>query len=157
MHTSNDTDTSATTPRMGLSEGLCAIIAAELQRQGLSTRRLFETGAIRRRQGFQARLDAALLASAEIEALVRHLQIDTVRVAIAVEVLGDPDSYFDVLCLNLANVCRALESAVRRHEDTLDCAFEPMRPALCAAVADRICQALAIHHARIEEARSASL
>ena len=157
MRASNDSDMTAPADRAGLTEGLCAVIAAEISRQGLSTRRLVEAGVIRRRQGFLARLAAALLVSSEIEALVRHLQIDTVRVAIAVEVFGDPHFYFDVLCLNLANVCRALEGAVRRHGDALDCAFEPMRPALCAAVADRICQALVIHHARIEEARSASL
>lgn len=156
MRASNDTDT-APKVLMSLTEGLCAIIAAEINRQGLSTRRLCEIGVIRRRQGFLARLHAALLVASEIEALVRHLEIDTVRAAIAVEVFADPDSYFDMLCLNLANVCRALEGAVRRHGDALDCAFEPMRPALCAAVADRLCQALATHHARIEEARSASL
>ncbi|MEO0031268.1 MAG: hypothetical protein RIS94_1026 [Pseudomonadota bacterium] len=153
----NDSNAAAPQRRTALGEGLCAIIAAEIERQGLSTRRLFEMGAIRRRQGFRERLAAALLFPTEIEALVDYLEIDTMRAAIAVDVFGDPDCYFEVLCLNLANVCRALESAVRRQGDALDCAFEPMRPALCAAVADRICQALILHHARVEEARSASL
>ncbi|HQS96159.1 hypothetical protein [Novosphingobium sp. 17-62-19] len=144
-------------PPMTLMQGLCAIIAREIGRRDLSLRHLCEAGAIRRRQGFRERLAAATLCSQEIDALVRYLEIDPVRVVIALEVFGDSESYFETLGLNLSNVCRALKGAAERHEAALDCAFEPMRPGLCAAIADRICQALVAHHARVEEARSAAL
>ena len=140
-----------------LMQGLCAVIAREIDRRNLSSRHLLEVGAIRRRQGFRERLATAALLPPEIDALVRYLAVDPLRVVMAVEVFGDSERYFDTLGVNLGNVCRALKGSVERHEDALDCAFEPMRPALCAAVADRICQALIAHHARIEEARSASL
>lgn len=153
----NDTDDLGAVRPLSLMEGLCAILARELDRRSISSRRLADVGVIRRRQGFRERLASGQLIPSEINALVGYLEIDLVRVAIALDVLGDIDGYFDVLALNLGNVCRALKGAVKRHSDALDCAFEPMRPALCAAVADRICQALIAHHARIEEARSASL
>ncbi len=142
---------------MTLIQGLCAIIAREIDRRDFSLRHLCEAGAIRRRQGFRERLAAATLCSQEIDALVRYLKIDPVRVIIALEVFGDSECYFETLGLNLSNVCRALKGAAERHEAALDCAFEPMRPGLCAAIADRIFQALVAHHARVEEARSASL
>lgn len=137
--------------------GLCAIIARELDRKSISSRSLADQGIIRRRQGFRERLLAARLLPAEIDALICHLEVDLVRAALALAVFADPESYFDILALNLGNVGRALRGAIERQGDALDCAFEPMRPALCAAVADRICQALVQHHARVEQARASLL
>lgn len=153
----NDTDDFGADCSASLMAGLCAIISHELGRRGISSRHLADTRVIRRRQGFRERLASAQLLSSEIDALVRYLDIDMVRVAIALEVFGDAEYYPDPLTLNLGNVCRALKASVRRQGDALDCAFEPMRPALCDAVADRICQALVQHHARVEQARSALL
>lgn len=153
----NDTDDLDAACSASLMAGLCAIISHELGRRGVSSRHLADERVIRRRQGFRERLASAQLLPSEIDALVRYLEIDMVRVAIALEVFGDAECYPDALTLNLGNVCHALKAAVRRQGDALDCAFEPMRPALCDAVADRICQALVQHHARVEQARSALL
>ncbi len=149
-----DTDDLRVVCPPSLMAGLCAILARELDRRSISSRHLADLGVIRRRQGFRERLGSTQLTLSEIDALVRFLEIDMVRVAIALDVFGDIESYFDVLALNLSNVCRALKGAVERQSDALDCAFEPMRPALCNAIADRICQALVQHHARVEQARS---
>jgi hypothetical protein len=153
----NDTDDLGAVCPPSLMSGLCAIISRELDRQGISSRLLADVGIVRRRQGFRERLASVQLLPSEIDALVRYLEIDMVRVTIAFEVFGEPESYFDALTHNLGNVCRALKGSVERQGDALDCAFEPMRPALCDAVADRICQALVQHHARVEQARSALL
>lgn len=153
----NDTDDLGAVCPPSPMAGLCAILTRELDRRSISSRHLADVGVIRRRQGFRERLGSAQLTPSEIDALVRYLDIDMVRVAIALEVFGDIESYSEVLALNLGNVCRALKGAVERQGDALDCALEPMRSALCNAVADRICQALVQHHARIEHARSAVL
>lgn len=157
MLASNDTDDLGAVCPPSLMAGLCAILARELERRGISSRHLADMRVIRRRQGFRERLTSAQMLPSEIDGLVRYLKIDMVRVAISLQVFGDADSYFDVLVHNLGSVCRALKGAVERQGDALDCAFEPMRPALCDAVADRICQALVQHHARVEQARSALL
>lgn len=157
MLASNDTDDLGAVCSTSLMSGLCAIISRELDGRGISSRHLADMCVIRRRQGFRERLASAQLLPSEIDALVRYLEIDIVRVTIALEVFGDAESYPDALTHNLGNVCRALRGAVERQGDALDCAFEPMRPALCDAIADRICQALVQHHARVEQARSAVL
>lgn len=153
----NDTDDLGAVCPPSLVSGLCAIIARELDRRGISSRHLTDMRVIRRRQGFRERLASAQLLASEIDSLVRYLEISMVRVAVALEVFGEPEYYSDALTLNLGNVCRALKGAVERQGDALDCAFEPMRPALCDAVADRICQALVQHHLRVEQARAALL
>lgn len=156
MASNHDSQSGAcATPR--LLPGLCTIIEHELASGAVSSRALVAAGVIRRRQGFRERLAKAQLATVEIEALIEHLDIDLVRAILAIAVFADPAAYGATLGRNLADICRALKDAVKRESGALEYAFEPMRPALCAAVADRICQALALHHARIEQARSAML
>lgn len=135
--------------------GLTAIIRAEILRSGKGIREMTRSNVIseRTRRNFYHRLEAGLLSTTEVEAILAFLDIDPIRVMIAVRLMQDPMTYFDPACETLATMTEELVNAIQEQFAALRGDFEPIHRNLCKVQASKLAKEMANHSVRAKEYR----
>ena len=135
--------------------GLAAIIRAQISRSGKGLREMKRSKVIseRTRRNFYERLEAGLMSTAEVDAVLAFLDINPVRMVIAVQLLHDPSAYYDPECETLTTMAEELANAMQEHFAALHGDFTPIHRTLCKVQASKLAKEMASHSERAKEYR----
>lgn len=130
------------------------LIAAEIERRGLTARNLTALGVIRTRPGFRKRLEERALWSGELADLLAFFEIDLFH-AMTTFLAREPlHAYSSGVFKNFTRIMAALveqyEAQEQQHLEHMD----PLRPAVVESMASKIIDQLASHQSRIDSARN---
>ena len=129
-----------------LQEEYSVLIRDQMQKRGVSVRKLVNEGVIRRshRNRFFERI-------AEGSA---RLEIDPIRAAITVQCFSDPASYEDPCCETSALVAIAMATPLPGELAACEGTFETIRDELCNGIAKNTSSAIAKYHRKLEDRRN---
>ena len=101
-----------------LQEEYSVLIRDQMQKRGVSVRKLVNEGVVRRshRNRFFERIAEGSLPIAEFHAVSARLEIDPIRAAITVQCFSDPASYEDPCCETSALVAIAMATHPSRQD-----------------------------------------
>lgn len=139
-----------------LQEEYAVLIRDQMQRRGVSVRKLVEKGIIRRshRNRFYARIAEGTLPLAEFHAVTTYLEIDPIRAAITVQCFSDGTCYEDPCCETSALVAVAMATHLPGELAACEGTFETIRNELCNGIAKNTSSAIAKYHRKLEERRN---
>lgn len=135
--------------------GLAAIVRAEISRSGKGLREMKRNKVIseRTRRNFYEKLEAGLLSTTEVDAVLAFLKIDPFRMMVAVRLLQDPLTYYDPECETLTTMAEELAEAMQEQFAALNGDFTPIHRTLCKTQASRLAKEMANHSERSKHFR----
>ena len=139
-----------------LQEEYSVLIRDQMQKRGVSVRKLVNEGVIRRshRNRFFERIAEGSLPIAEFHAVSARLEIDSIRAAITVQCFSDPASYEDPCCETSALVAIAMATHLPSELAACEGTFETIRDELCNGIAKNTSSAIAKYHRKLEDRRN---
>ncbi|WP_039097834.1 hypothetical protein [Croceibacterium mercuriale] len=106
---------------------------------------------------FDDRLDRGDISAAEMERILRYLDINLVQASLALVCLGNADEYFEPTCETAALLAQALIVSLTQQVTLLDGNFNPLKQALCASIGERHASNLIEHQRRLSELQARDL
>lgn len=106
---------------------------------------------------FDDRLDNGEISTAEMERVLRYLEINFVQASLALVCLGSADEYFEPTCETAALLAQALIVSLTQQASLLDGNFNPLKQALCASIGERHASNLIEHQRRLSELQARDL
>ena len=139
-----------------LQREYAVLIRRQMEKRGLSVRKLAERGVIRQshRNRFFDRIAQGTLPLAEFHAVTSHLEIYPIRAAITVQCFTDATSYEDPCCETSAMVAVAMATHLPEELAACEGNFETIRSELCDGIAKNTSSAIAKYHRKLEERRN---
>ncbi|GGN55454.1 hypothetical protein B2G71_19510 [Novosphingobium sp. PC22D] len=148
-----DEQSAETNPRSSAGFGYAVIIREAMASQNVSLRELQRRGVVNdrlRRQLFE-KIEAGLISVTELQQVYDCLGIDPLRAMVAVQVLNNPQAYFDPCCETIAAYTEELGIALNEQLSAVRGDFKPIRRNLCRSHAQKITEQICAHHARVVE------